>query len=108
VNPYKRDLILASARVNDFFLIMWPSGLIHPQVRTVWEPTEKACVVTNIQSCKASLTVLLAADVILLLIMLAGLLRIRRRGGGSLEIGRLLWKQVGRERFSLAVLLLVY
>jgi hypothetical protein len=56
---------------------------------------KKACVVTNIQSCKASLIVLLAADVILLLIMLAGLLRIRRLGGGSLELGCLIWKQVG-------------
>ena len=26
--------------------------------------------------------------------MLAGLLRLRRRGGGTFEIGRLLWKQV--------------
>jgi hypothetical protein len=60
---------------------------------------KKACVVTNIQSCTASLIVLLAADVILLFIMLAGLLRIRRRGGGSLELGRLIWKQVGQERF---------
>lgn len=40
--------------------------------------------------------------------MLAGLLRIRRRGGDSLELGRLLWKQVGREWFSLAVVLLAY
>lgn len=35
----------------------------------------------------------------LLLIMLAGLLGIRRRGGCSLEFGHLLWKQVGQERF---------
>jgi hypothetical protein len=60
---------------------------------------QKACVVTNIQNCKTSLIVLLAADVILLLIMLVGLLRIRRRGGGTLDLGRLLWKQVGQERF---------
>ena len=31
--------------------------------------------------------------------MLVGLLRIRRRGGGTLDLGRLLWKQVGQERF---------
>jgi hypothetical protein len=31
--------------------------------------------------------------------MLVGLLRLRRRGGGSLELGRLLWKQVGQGRF---------
>jgi hypothetical protein len=73
--------------------------LSHPQIRTVWEPTKNACVVTNIQSCKISLIILLAADVVLLLVMLTGLLRLRRRGGGSLELGRLLWKQVGQERF---------
>ena len=28
--------------------------------------------------------------------MLGGLLRLRRHGGGSLDLGRLLWKQVGR------------
>ena len=60
---------------------------------------KRVCVVTNIQSCKSSLIVLLGADVVLLLIMLAGLLRLRRHGGGSLAIGRLLWKQVGQERF---------
>jgi hypothetical protein len=38
---------------------------------------------------------LFVTDVTLLLIMLAGLLRIRRRGGGSLKFGRFLWKQVG-------------
>jgi hypothetical protein len=60
---------------------------------------KKACIVTNIQACKASLIVLLVSDVILLAIMLAGLLRLRNRGGGSLELGSLLWKQVGQERF---------
>jgi hypothetical protein len=57
-----------------------------------------ACVITNIQSCKASLIILLASDIALLLVMLAGLLRLRRRGG-SLALGRLLWKQVRQERF---------
>jgi hypothetical protein len=55
---------------------------------------KNACVVLNIENCKNSLIVLFAADVVLLLIMLAGLLRLRRHGGGTLDIGRLLWKQV--------------
>ena len=38
--------------------------------------------------------VLFSADLVLLFIMLVGLLRIRRRGGGTLDLGRLLWKQV--------------
>jgi hypothetical protein len=82
-----------------FLSIFWSSGLIYPQIRAVWEPAEKACVVTNFQSCKASLIALLATDAILLLIMLSGLLRLRRHGGCSLNLGRLLWKQVGQEQF---------
>ena len=34
-------------------------------------------------------------DTVLLLIMLGGLLQLRRRGGGSYELWHLLWKQVG-------------
>jgi hypothetical protein len=99
VNPCKRDLVSAATRVNHLFQFFWPSGLIHPQIRTVWDPLKMTCVVTNIEICKATLIALLAADVILLFVMLAGLLRLRRRGGGSLDLGRLLWKQVGQERF---------
>ncbi len=86
----------------------WRSGLIHLQIRTEWEPLKKACVVTNIQICKASLIALFFADIILLLIMLIGLLRLRRHGGGSLELGRLLWKQVGHRRCLFAVTLLIH
>jgi len=71
-------------------------------------PLKRACAVTNIQNCKTSLIVLLAADVVLLLVMLAGLLRLRRRGTGTLDLGRLLWKQVGQERLKLAVILLIH
>jgi hypothetical protein len=39
---------------------------------------------------------LLVTDMFLLLIMLVGLLRLRRDGGGTFDLGRLLWKQVGR------------
>jgi len=82
------------------FSILWPSGLTHPQIQSVWEPTIKVCIVTNIQSCKAPLTALLAADVVLLLIMLAGLLHIRRRGDGSFELGRLLGNRWDKSGFS--------
>jgi hypothetical protein len=76
------------------FLILWPSCLIHPQVRTVWEPLQTACVITNFETCKNSLITLFTADVVLLLVMLVGLLRLRRSGGGTFDLGRLLWKQV--------------
>ena len=47
--------------------------------------------------------VMLITDVVLLLTMFVGLLRLRRRGGGTFELGRLLWKQVRWWRFPLAV-----
>jgi len=37
---------------------------------------------------------MLGTDVALLLIMLAGLFRLRKRGGSKFELARLLWKQV--------------
>jgi hypothetical protein len=48
-------------------------------------------------------------DIILLLIMFVGLLRLRRRhGGGTFGLARLLWKQVRWLFFSPAVVNLVY
>jgi hypothetical protein len=38
---------------------------------------------------------MLVTDVILLSIMLAGLVRLRRDGGGSFYLSHVLWKQVG-------------
>jgi len=37
---------------------------------------------------------MLATDFTLIVIMLVGLFRLRRRGGGWFDMGRLLWKQV--------------
>jgi hypothetical protein len=50
--------------------------------------------VTNLETSKPSLISLFITDCLLLLLMLAGLLRLRRRGGGSFALGRLLWRQV--------------
>ena len=49
---------------------------------------------TNLKTSEPSLISLFITDCLLLIIMLAGLLRLRRRGGGTLELGRLLWRQV--------------
>ncbi len=67
----------------------------HEQVRAVWEPVVKSCIVTNIDVCKVSIVSCLVADTILLLVMLTGLLRLRRHGRGSYELWHLLWRQVG-------------
>jgi hypothetical protein len=77
----------------------------HEQIHSVWEPVVKSCVVTNIEICKISMVSCFVADTVLLLIMLAGLLRLRRGGRGAHELWHILWKQVGHWRFSLAVLL---
>lgn len=49
---------------------------------------------TNLETSQPSLISLFVTDCLLLLFMLAGLLRLRRRGGGAFELGRLLWRQV--------------
>lgn len=53
-----------------------------------------------------SLYSLAVTDIVLLLIMLVGLLRLRYRGGATLGLTNLLWKQVWLQ-FSLIVILLV-
>ncbi|KAI9441047.1 hypothetical protein F5148DRAFT_1258649 [Russula earlei] len=52
------------------------------------------CVVDNTESSKLNIIVTLITDIVLLLIMLVGLLRIRRYGGVTFGLGRLLWRQV--------------
>jgi len=70
--------------------------LIHSIVtlRSIWAPAQGVCVVLNTDSSKYNIIATLATDVILLLVMLAGLSRIRRQMGGSMSgLGLLLWKQ---------------
>ena len=65
-------------------------------------PEQEGCIVVNTESTKLNIIVTLVTDVILLLIMLVGLLRIRRYGCGKFGLGYLMWKQVG---FSVALAL---
>lgn len=55
---------------------------------------------TNLETSQPSLISLFITDCLLLLFMLAGLLRLRRRGGGTFELGRLLWRQVRAAVFA--------
>ena len=59
----------------------------------------------NTEENKASIIVALVTDIVLLLLVLVGLLRLLHGSGGSFALGRLLWKQVGSERFRFAVVL---
>lgn len=58
-------------------------------------PAEERCVLHDTESNKPNIIVTLITDIILLLIMLIGLLRLRRYGVGTFGLGQLLWKQVG-------------
>ncbi len=62
----------------------------------------------QLDSIRLSTIALLAADIVLILIMFVGLYRVRRRGGGLMGLGRLLWNQVGWERFYRILDLPVY
>jgi hypothetical protein len=67
----------------------------HEQIHSVWEPAANSCIITNIEVCQIAMVSGFVTDTVLLLIMLAGLLHLRHRGGGSYELWHLLWKQVG-------------
>ena len=71
-----------------------PSCLNHLQIRAVWVPAASSCAFLNIEKCKDYYINLLANDVILLLIMLVGLLRLRLRARAFLDLASILWKQV--------------
>lgn len=50
---------------------------------------------------------MLTTDLTLIVIILVGLFRLRRRGGGWFDLGRLLWKQVSWRHVLLAAVLLL-
>ncbi|KAH9962365.1 hypothetical protein BC827DRAFT_1375837 [Russula dissimulans] len=63
------------------------------QISAEWVPSEFGCGMPNTESNKLAITAMPVTDIALLLIMLIGLLRLRHRGGGRFDLGRLLWKQ---------------
>ena len=62
----------------------------------------------NLHILELNILVTLATDVILLLIMFFGLLRLGFHERGTFGLGRLMWKQVGYRCFSLSVVLSAY
>lgn len=74
--------------VNVAFLIQGIARL-----RSKWYHVVDSCVPTNTESNKLNIIVTLVTDVILLLIMLVGLIRLRRNGAGTFGLGQLLWRQ---------------
>ncbi|KAH9984314.1 hypothetical protein BJV74DRAFT_886472 [Russula compacta] len=85
-------------RGKSFSLLLWEFLismilLLHLQVRSAWDPSQGGCFVFNIDSTKPTTIVILITDIVLLLIMLVGLLRLRRQSGGAFGIASILWKQ---------------
>jgi hypothetical protein len=69
-------------------------GLYYPQGRAVWVPARLRCVNIDTEASAPTLVAMLVTDVSLLLLMLVGLLHMRRDGGGTFGLSQLLWKQV--------------
>ncbi|KAI9458088.1 hypothetical protein F5148DRAFT_1287501 [Russula earlei] len=70
---------------------LFSSGIV--QLRAVWDPALKVCFILNSEISKPNIIVTLISDIFLLLTMLGGLMDLRRLGGGTFGIGRLLWNQ---------------
>ena len=63
-------------------------------MRSRWVPAEGLCVSSNILSTKLNTITTLITDLLLLLIMLVGLLRLGLYESGVSGLGRLMWRQV--------------
>jgi hypothetical protein len=69
----------------------------------MWSHEANTCIVPNFRNAEPTVIGSLVTDLVLLLIMLLGLLRTRRKAGGAFRMGHFLWKQVRWCRFLLAV-----
>jgi hypothetical protein len=80
------------------------SGLITLQLRSIWLP-DQGCIIINpdVDEYKANLISVLITDIVLLIIMLLGLIRLRCHEGGAFRLRHILWKQV---QFSLGMVLI--
>jgi len=61
-------------------------------IHASWAPSQSVCEVLNTETTKITIIATLASDVVLLLTMLVGLLRLRH-GGTMFGLGQLLWRQ---------------
>lgn len=77
------------------------------QLRSTWSLEFGACNVANAERDKVAILIMCVIDVTVVLVMFVGLLRLRGRGGGMLELGRLLWKQVRWWQFLVPVAYLI-
>jgi len=88
---YKKAVVIIAICLwvtNVAFLLQ---GII--RVRFVWLPEQRACASSNVDGIGLALIITLLTDILLLVIVLVGLLRVRRSGGGSFGLQGVLWKQ---------------
>ncbi|KAF8492441.1 hypothetical protein F5888DRAFT_916359 [Russula emetica] len=89
-------------------IIIWGTGVaLHinttVRVRSTWNPLVAKCLsITTENSVLLGLAPSFFADLVLILIMLVGLLLLRRHGGGTLGLTPILWRQ-GVVWLSLAI-----
>jgi hypothetical protein len=57
-------------------------------------PAVSRCVAPNIEVTLINIVSTLGIDIVLLIMMLAGMVPVRCHGGGMFSLSRLLWKQV--------------
>ncbi|KAH9964960.1 hypothetical protein BC827DRAFT_1374802 [Russula dissimulans] len=72
------------------------------RLRFAWFTDPKECLVQSVKSFQLSLIVALITNIVLLLTVIVGLLRLRYSGGGSFGLQRFLWNQ-GIVWFLLAI-----
>ena len=82
-----------SAQVLNQFHLCALLCLFLPQLRSEWVGNTQACETSNTASNTLTVISIVITDIALLLIMLLGLLRLRRYGGGF-GLTNILWKQV--------------
>jgi len=88
----KMKSIIAIAAIiwgtNVAFLVQ---GIV--RIRAAYVEAAGTCLVLNTHSAKLNILVTLVTDILLLLIMLIGLLRLRFHEHGAFSMGRFLWRQ---------------
>jgi len=63
------------------------------RLRAAWVPALSTCAISNAHSTKPNLISILTTDIVLLLTMLIGLLRLGFHESGVRGLGKLMWKQ---------------
>jgi len=84
-------IIAISALIWGINVAFLTQGIV--RIRSTYVETVNSCLVLNFQTAKLNVLSSLVTDILLLLIMLIGLLRMRYHEHGAFSMGRLMWRQ---------------